>query len=144
MNSYIKRIAIVDDEQSFLNSIKRMLSDFEDYCIMTFDSPQQVLELLKEDIFYFAIVISDEKMPEIRGTDFIKILNDEYPHIVTMIMTGYPSIESSMKAINSGNVFKYLTKPIAENTLLSALKMASIESDLRKTKYVELLFQKCI
>jgi len=55
MNSYIKRIAIVDDEQSFLNSIKRMLSDFEDYCIMTFDSPQQVLELLKEDIFYLQL-----------------------------------------------------------------------------------------
>lgn len=142
MNSDIKRIAIIDDEKSFLNSIKRMLFEFEDYHIMTFDSPQHVLDLLKEDIFYFSIILSDEKMPGISGTDFIRIINEEYPHIVTMIMTGYPSFESSVKAINSGNVFKYLIKPIAENTLLSALKMASIESDLRKTKYVEMLFQK--
>ncbi len=102
------KILLVDDENNILHGYKRNLrSKFEVY---TAESGKIGLEILQNS-GPFAVVVSDFKMPEMNGIDFLAKVKEKYPDTVRMMLTGYADLESAMNAINEGNIYRFLTKP---------------------------------
>ncbi len=110
-----RKILVADDEITILKTLKRVFFDNEDLEIITVENHSKAFEVLDEQVI--DIVITDEKMPQMTGTDFLKIVKEKYPDTIRMILTGYIDANSAMKAINQGEVYRYLTKPWEENEL---------------------------
>ena len=100
-------LLIVDDEKDIL---KTLSLTFEGDCnVFTATSGAEALKLLEnEDI---ALIIADQRMPEMTGVEFLERTIPRYPHVIRMILTAYPDAESLMQAINAGRVYRYITKP---------------------------------
>jgi DNA-binding NtrC family response regulator len=101
-------ILIVDDEPNVISSLTRVFID-EPYQIYSANSALEAMEILKE--YSVKVVISDEKMPEISGLEFLSMVREQFPYIIRIILTGYASIEAAIKAINEGEIYRFLTKP---------------------------------
>jgi DNA-binding NtrC family response regulator len=101
-------ILLVDDEPNILNALKRTFSD-DPYRIYTADSAAAGMELLGSR--KIKLVISDEMMPGMSGSDFLAQVRTRYPYVVRMMLTGHASIEAAIKAINEGQIYRFFTKP---------------------------------
>src|SRR3982751_5506638 len=100
-------ILIVDDEQANLRLLERLLSP--DYKVIVADSGAAALTLLTQH--QCALIISDQRMPGMTGIEFLKRASEIAPQSVRIIITGYTDAEALVEAVNSGVVYKYVTKP---------------------------------
>jgi len=114
----MNKILLVDDDINILSGIKRML--FKKYQILTANSGNEAIEIAKinKDI---AVVVSDYKMPEMDGNQLLSNIKTIIPDAVRMMLTGYADIDASIKAINEGNIFRFLTKPCPTEILAGAI-----------------------
>ena len=138
----MKKIMLVDDEQSILNSLKRELMD---WCsdnkieIISFTNPIEAFNALvmEKEVF---LVISDLRMPEMLGSDLLLKIREKYPDIITILLTGYSEVDEIMKAVKSG-IFAYILKPWDEKYLLTEIGKAHELALLKeeKTKYLHIL-----
>lgn len=101
-------VLIVDDEPSILGALKRVLH-YEPYRVLTTTSPMEAFHLLATHSVQ--MVISDQRMPEMTGTELLLQVKLLYPDVVRVILTGYTDEEAIMAAINDGQVYKFLFKP---------------------------------
>jgi CheY-like chemotaxis protein len=101
-------ILIVDDDPGVLNALKRTLHQ-EPYRVITTTDPIEALQLLAAQPVQ--MVISDQRMPAITGTELLLQIKLLYPEVVRVILTGYTDEEAIMAAINDGQVYKFLFKP---------------------------------
>lgn len=101
-------VLIVDDEASILGALKRVLHH-EPYRVLTTTSPMEAFHLLATHSVQ--MVISDQRMPEMTGTELLLQVKVLYPDVVRVILTGYTDEEAIMAAINDGQVYKFLFKP---------------------------------
>ncbi len=124
------KILCVDDEKNILNSIKRLLRK-EDYQLITASSAKEGLKILaKEDI---SLVISDHRMPKTSGTEFLRIVKEQYPDVIRIILTGYTEVDAITESINKGNIYKFLLKPWNDHNLKIEVKNALEQYDLIMT-----------
>jgi len=121
-------IVFVDDEKKILKSIKRQLMD-QAYLVKTYQSPEKALEALAED--QPTVVVSDQRMPEMEGTAFLKQVRSNSPETVRIILTGYADLAAAVAAINQGNVYRFLNKPWEEAELKLALDDAIAHYELQ-------------
>ncbi len=103
-----RTLLIVDDEPSVLSAVRRLLRQ-EGYQVLTAESGRAGLELLATTPVQ--VVVADQRMPEMTGTDFLGRVKELYPDTVRMVLTGYTSLESVTKAVNNGAIYKFLDKP---------------------------------
>jgi sigma-B regulation protein RsbU (phosphoserine phosphatase) len=106
-------VLFVDDEENILSALKRELRPWaksRGIEIETATSAQAALALIEERPQDFAVVVSDLRMPVMKGSDFLAILRDRTPDIVTILLTGYSEIEEVVKAVKIG-IFSYMLKP---------------------------------
>lgn len=122
-------ILLVDDEPSVLSSLKRVFID-EPYTIFTAQSAQEGLKLLREK--KIKLVISDEQMPGMSGSEFLSIVRRDFPGAIRIILTGHASISAAMKAINEGEIYRFFTKPWDDLNLLFSVKDALEKYDLEE------------
>jgi DNA-binding NtrC family response regulator len=101
-------ILFVDDEFRVTESL-RLAMRKEPYEIVTAASAAAALELLSHQ--EVDVVVSDERMPGMSGTEFLAEVRRSFPRTVRIILTGQASLESAIRAINDGEVFRFLTKP---------------------------------
>jgi DNA-binding NtrC family response regulator len=101
------KIIVVDDEPNNLRVLERLFR--HDYEVITAESGEEALRLLSEHDA--ALIITDQRMPNMTGVELLKRTADIRPHMVRIILTGYTDIETLVEAINSGLVYKYVTKP---------------------------------
>lgn len=101
-------VLIVDDEPSILDALKRVLRH-EPYRVLTTTSPLEAFTLLATHSVQ--MVISDQRMPEMTGTELLLQVKLLYPDVVRVILTGYTDEAAIMAAINDGQVYKFLFKP---------------------------------
>jgi signal transduction histidine kinase/HPt (histidine-containing phosphotransfer) domain-containing protein/BarA-like signal transduction histidine kinase len=101
------KLLIVDDEIEVVKTLKRLFRKY--YDVYTATTPQEGIHLVTNN--NIQVIISDQRMPGITGTEFFKKIKDDKPDIVRMILTGYADIEAVIDAINLGNVFRYIAKP---------------------------------
>lgn len=118
MMSY--KILIVDDEQANLRLLERLFR--RQYQIVTASSGAEALELLVQHDF--AVIISDQRMPGMTGVEFLKRAAEMRQQTVRIILTGYTDIISLVEAINSGVVYKYVTKPWVNEDLQQTVTRA--------------------
>lgn len=126
-------ILIVDDEPNVISSLKRALVD-EPYAIYSVNSGEEGLKLLKQH--KIKLIISDERMPGMAGSDFLSFAKKEFPDTIRIMLTGHASIDAAMKAVNKGEIYRFFTKPWDEIELKIAIRMAlekyNLESENRR------------
>ena len=132
-------ILVVDDEQEFLSLAKELLTE-EGYEVATALNGQIAIDLLKTDA-EFSVILSDEKMPEMRGIEFLDQAKVISPESSRIMITAYSNLETMQSAINRGEIFKYLTKPVNLDELKSVVK-AGVEryEKEKKASYLTGLF----
>lgn len=112
------KILIVDDEIANLRLMERLFR--RNYQVLTALSGKEALELIKQhDI---ALIISDQRMPGMTGIEFLKQASELRQHTVRIILTGYTDVNALVEAINSGVVYKYVTKPWLNEDLQQTVK----------------------
>ena len=123
MNTTIEKpkIMFVDDEQNILNAIKRLMRK-EGYEVFTTIEPSEALGWAQEHTF--ALIVSDQRMPIMEGTELLSLIREVAPETVRVILTGYADIEAAIKAINNGAVYRFLTKPWEDQDLKVAIRQA--------------------
>jgi len=114
-----KTVLFVDDEISILSTLKRLLRN-EEYQLLTASSAEEGLELLNTE--KVDIVISDMRMPNIDGAEFLEQVKFKHPHIGRMIMSGFADLESVVKAINKGDINQFISKPWNNDALKQVVK----------------------
>jgi sigma-B regulation protein RsbU (phosphoserine phosphatase) len=127
-------ILLVDDEQNILNALKRELHEWareRSLEILTAISARQGLETLKTRGQDAAIVVSDLKMPEMKGSDFLLEVKKSYPDIVSILLTGFSETNEVVKAVQAG-IFSYMLKPWDSEYLLAELTKAYDYGELRR------------
>jgi len=101
------KIMIVDDEPANLRTMERLFR--RDYQVVTANSGAEALQLLdRHDV---ALIISDQRMPSMTGIDLLKRTVSVRPQMVKILLTGYTDVGALIEAINTGLVYRYLTKP---------------------------------
>ena len=116
------RILCVDDEPLVLDALKQRLR--RHYDVRTAEGGPQGLEVLREGK-ELAVVISDMRMPEMNGAEFLEQVREVAPSAVRMLLTGYSDIKAAEDAVNRGHIFRFLTKPCPPEVLEPALEDAA-------------------
>ncbi len=120
------KILILDDEIEILNSLKRVFR--KDYDVVAFTSGQEALESLKTE--NYATIISDMKMPLMDGATFLSHAKELAPDASRILLTGYADMDSTIKAINEGAIYNYVSKPWHNDELKALVKNAVSRSTL--------------
>ena len=115
------RILVVDDEEAILETMAFTFED--DYDVVTSTSPSDGLEKL-DAYAPVAVVISDQRMPEMTGVEFLARVYERYPSTVRMILTGFADMDATIGAINDGHVYAYVTKPWEPDQLKQVVRRA--------------------
>ena len=116
------KLLVVDDEPDNLDLLYRTFRrDFE---VITAESAIAALQILEQQ-GEMAIIISDQRMPEMLGTEFLSKTVDRYPDTIRIVLTGYTDVEDLVEAINAGKVFKYITKPWNPEQLKGVVQQAA-------------------
>ncbi|MGB3511586.1 MAG: response regulator [Microcoleaceae cyanobacterium] len=129
------KIMVVDDERDNLDLLYRTF--YRDYKVLRAESGPEALEILEES-GPVAAIISDQRMPKMSGTEFLSQTASKYPDTIRIILTGYTDVEDLVEAINSGKVFKYLTKPWNADELQALVKQAVDTHNVLKSHTDEL------
>ena len=139
------KLMVVDDEADNLDLLYRTFRrDFEVYKA---ESGFRALEVL-EQVGEMSIIISDQRMPRMNGTEFLSRTVDRFPDTIRILLTAYTDVEDLVGAINAGKVFKYITKPWSPADLKVVVQQASETylvlkrrtDELRRSLRRELLF----
>ena len=127
-------ILYVDDEQKNLDSFKVIFR--RDYDITVASSAMEGMKIMEEkDV---KLVITDQRMPNMTGVEFLEKISDIYPDVTRVILTGYSDEEAIISAINKGKVFRYITKPWKKDELRQTIDYA-LEAYRLKSQNKELL-----
>lgn len=116
------KLMVVDDERDNLDLLYRTFR--RDFQVFRADSALNALEVLDRE-GEMAVIISDQRMPEMNGTEFLGKTVERFPDTVRILLTGYTDVEDLVEAINAGQVFKYITKPWNPEELKSVIQQAS-------------------
>lgn len=116
-----EKILLVDDEQNVLDGYRRTLR--KNFKIQTALSGREGLETLDQE-GPFAVVVSDMKMPEMDGVQFLSSVKRQHPDAVRIMLTGNADQETAIGAINDGDVFRFLNKPCPAEEMGSVLNAA--------------------
>jgi len=115
-----ENILIVDDDLHILELLQRHLHSWN-YHTYRAVSVKEAVAILKDT--HIDLLITDLKMPQIDGFELIKFVSEHYPDLPKLVVTGFPSVQDSLKAIKSG-VVEYLTKPFTKGELQAAVAKA--------------------
>ncbi|EIW15832.1 MULTISPECIES: response regulator transcription factor [Pelosinus] len=113
-----ERVLLVDDDGIALLVHSKMLEQHAE--IVTAANANEALEIIKKDKA-FAVIISDQYMPDMNGAELLQIVGVMVPNMVRIMITGFADLDVAMQAVNLGNVFRFLVKPCCQEDLVLAL-----------------------
>jgi response regulator RpfG family c-di-GMP phosphodiesterase len=132
-------ILCVDDEKNILSALRRLLRP-DGYDIQLANSGAEGLEILGK--MQVDLVISDMRMPEMNGAEFLEKVYAQWPDTVRILLTGYSEISSTIDAINKGSIYKYISKPWEEHDLRQTIRNALDTKKLERERDALLLVTK--
>jgi FixJ family two-component response regulator len=116
-----RTILLVDDEENITAALNRLLRR-DGYKILRANSGEEGLALLAQN--QVGVIISDQRMPGMSGTEFLTKVRELHPDTVRIVLSGYTELSSVTDAINRGAVYKFLTKPWEDDLLLANVQEA--------------------
>jgi response regulator RpfG family c-di-GMP phosphodiesterase len=122
---------VVDDEPDNLDLLYRTFR--RDFMVLRAESGQEALNILSEQ-GEVAVIISDQRMPEMKGTEFLSKTVPEFPDTVRIILTGFTDVEDLVDAINAGQVYRYITKPWDPEALKQVVQRAADTYEILKQR----------
>ena len=125
------KLLCVDDEPRVVHGLERHLR--ERYEVLTATSGAEGIDRLAQNKD-LAIVISDMRMPEMDGAVFLRHVHSVRPNAVRILLTGHADIQAAIKAINQGQIFRFLTKPCPPDELLGVMSEAERQYELVMTE----------
>jgi CheY-like chemotaxis protein len=125
------RVLFVDDEPNVLASIRRQMR--KRYEVHTAGSGAEALVQMRQ-LNPVALVISDMRMPGMNGAELMMQVREQWPDTVRMILSGQADLESTISAVNDGHIFRFLTKPCAEDALRQAVDAGLEQYELVTTR----------
>jgi CheY-like chemotaxis protein len=129
------KMLVVDDEPDNLDLLYRTFR--RDFHVLRAESGIAALEVLAAE-GEVAVIISDQRMPEMKGTEFLSKTVPQFPDTMRIILTGFTDVEDLVEAINSGQVYKYITKPWDPQELKLVVQRAAETYELLKQRTEEL------
>jgi DNA-binding NtrC family response regulator len=125
------KILVVDDEEANLRALERIFRN--EHNVFTASSGLEALALLEQhDI---ALLISDQRMPEMTGIELLQKTVQLRPHMVRILLTGYTDVTTLIEALNCGHVYKYVTKPWNNDELSMTVKRALAHFEANKGRH---------
>ena len=118
MKTLLNSILIVDDDAGVRKMLSSVLSD-EGYIVEAVDNGKKAIRACEKSVFDVALI--DIMLPDMKGTELLNKLKKKQPKMVRIIITGHPSLESAMKAVNE-KADGYLLKPFEVTDLLALIK----------------------
>ncbi|MDY6862642.1 MAG: response regulator, partial [Thermodesulfobacteriota bacterium] len=113
-------ILVVDDEKNIRDALYKILSK-EGYKIITAEDSNTALEILRSN--QIDLILSDLKMPQIDGVEFLKIVKYNFPESEFILITAYGSVEEAVKAMKHG-AFDFILKPLKKAAIIGIVKNA--------------------
>ena len=101
-------VLLVDDDANLLHGLTRVLRN-QPCRLFTAHSAEEAIDILKAHPV--DLIVSDEYMPGMPGTEFLSWVAQQLTEVVRIVLTGQPNVPSLVRAINEGQVFRFLTKP---------------------------------
>jgi response regulator RpfG family c-di-GMP phosphodiesterase len=119
-NKKSEKISVIylDDEEHNLTAFKATFRYIFDVFVTT--SAIEAMKLIDDNDIH--IVISDQRMPEVTGVEFLKSVVEKYPHTKRILLTGYSDQSDTVDAINIGKISKFISKPWEENNLSTVIQ----------------------
>lgn len=114
-------LLLVDDESAILSALKRLLQR-DGYRILTATSAREGFDLLSTHAVQ--VILSDQRMPEMNGTEFLSRVRDLYPDTIRIMLSGYADLSSVTDSINRGSIYKFLSKPWNDEALSAGVREA--------------------
>lgn len=112
-------ILFIDDDLNFLHGIKRTLRGSTFNTVFA-NSAEKAFEILSS--INVAVVVTDQRMPGLKGLELLSIIREKHPKSVRIMLTGHPSLPTTLEAINRGEVFRFLSKPCEPELLRNSLE----------------------
>jgi len=130
MSEFSHTVLCVDDEINVLNALKRLFRK-EGYRLLTTSSGADALKLLQDNPVH--MIISDQRMPEMSGTELMAKVKENYPDVIRIILTGYTDVDTITESINQGHIYKFFLKPWNDQSLVLEIRQALEQYDLAQT-----------
>jgi response regulator RpfG family c-di-GMP phosphodiesterase len=108
------KILLVDDDENILLGYKRNLRN--EFQVLTAESAKAGFQVIKENLD-LTVIVSDYNMPEMNGIDFLSQVKAQLPLISRILLTGNAELQMAIEALNSGSIFRFLTKPCSQELL---------------------------
>lgn len=124
-----RTILLVDDEANILSALTRLLRP-QGYRILRAGSGREGLELLAQN--EVGVIVSDQRMPEMTGVEFLHQVRELYPDTVRIVLSGYTELNSITDAINRGAIYKFLTKPWEDDLLRANIEEAFQRYEMKR------------
>ena len=123
------KLLIVDDEPT-IRSVMVDTFSREHYDVFGAESASEALDLLEREPV--DVVISDELMPGMSGSEFLVLVRKKYPDTIRIILTGHASVDAAIRAINEGEIYRFFTKPCNIIDLAVTVRQALQHRDLMR------------
>lgn len=127
-------ILCVDDEIDNVDALERLFR--RKYTVLKATSGKEALAVLDQNPGPLALIITDQRMPEMTGVEFLEKTLESHPETTRILLTGYTDLESVIMAVNKGQIFRYLTKPWdpvdLANTVDHAVERFALGQELAK------------
>ena len=132
MHKHINALYI-DDEKSNLTSFKAAF--IRDFNIFLAESAADGLDILRNNEVH--VILTDQRMPEKTGVEFLSSILEEFPNAIRILVTGYTDMDALVEAVNKGHIFKYISKP-RDNEKLKEIIIKAYEIYQLKTENQEI------
>jgi diguanylate cyclase len=116
-----RTLLLLDDEENMLRSLVRLFRR-DGYKVLTANSVREAFDLLASNAVQ--VIVSDQRMPDMSGTEFLAKVRDLYPDTVRMVLSGYTDLATITEAINRGAIYRFLTKPWNDDELRGHIEAA--------------------
>ena len=126
-------ILLVDDEPQVTNALKRAFHG-EPWRVLSAQSGQEALNIMAAEAV--DVIIADEEMPGMQGTELLSFISHQYPDTIRMMLTGHAQFDLAGRAINDGQIYRFFVKPVSAIELTVSVRQAvqakSLEAENRQ------------
>ncbi len=120
-------LLLLDDEENIITSLKRLFRR-DGYRVLSANSAAAAFELLATN--KVGVIMSDQRMPNMTGTEFLHRVKELYPDTIRIVLSGYTELQSVIESINEGSIYRFLTKPWDDDQLRAAIREAFRQQEM--------------